>query len=130
MNDLLINIFNRINRAEHLLTQTYTLLKDPKILLAVLENIYLAVNEFIEYKIDEDLSHEQKYIIFKKSYSEDIGFINEIKNLWDIKQNSAVDFEKDGKLHLCSNEFEMKIISYDLMKKYIFKIKKLIEKGL
>lgn len=128
MSDSLNNILVRINQAEHILTQTYPLLKDPKILLAVLENIHLAVNQIIEHKINDNLSHEEKYIIFKRKYSEDVEFVKEIKELWKIKKSSAVDFEKNGNLHLCSDEFDMKIISFDLMKKYIIKTKQLLQK--
>ena len=51
---LLQRINLRLNKADHILNQTYPLLKDPRILLGVLENIYLAINDYITYKIDNE----------------------------------------------------------------------------
>ena len=128
---LLQRINLRLNKAEHILTQTYPLLKDPRILLGVLENINLAINDFITYKLDKEyrtLDEEKKYNIFKNKFNEDIELIKEIKELWQRKKNSPVDFVKNDKLHLCSDEFDMRIISGKDMEKLLNKVKLLIKK--
>lgn len=124
MNDqkLINRIELRLLNAEHILTQTYPLIKDPKILIGVLENIYYAINDIITCMLEErnqNLSDEEKFEIFKIKYSKYTEFVKEIKTLWKNKKECPIEFVKNEKLHLCSNEYEIRIISENEMKRYL-----------
>jgi hypothetical protein len=127
---LIQRIHLRLSNAEHILTQTYPLLKDPKILLAVYENIYCAVNDiitgFLEEK-DYNLTDEEKYDIFKIKYSQHVEFVKEIKTIWKERKESPVEFVKDNKLHICSDDYNIRILSENEMKRFLSKAKYLFE---
>jgi hypothetical protein len=129
--NLIKSIDLRLSNADYILTQTYPLLKDPKILLAVLENINLAINDIISLATKNylnknnsnksNLSFKDDYDLFKRNYSKHIGVVKEIRSLWENRKECTVEFIKNDKLYLCSNDYEIRIISEDEMKKFLSK---------
>ncbi|MFT4304816.1 MAG: hypothetical protein ACMXX8_01880, partial [Candidatus Woesearchaeota archaeon] len=72
---LLQRINQRITITENTLTKTYPLLKEPRILLTVLDNLYLIVNDIITYKIENKyrlLEREKKNEIYKKKFKKNL----------------------------------------------------------
>jgi predicted nuclease of restriction endonuclease-like RecB superfamily len=123
LKEILIQKINvRLLNAEHILTQTYPLLKDPRILLGVLENLYLAVNDIITCSLDEkyhNLDIEKKYDIFKIEHSGYVEVVKEIRKLWLNKKESSVDFVKNDKLYICSDDYYIRTFSENEMKKFL-----------
>jgi hypothetical protein len=135
----------KIHLAEHILTQTYPLLKDPKLLMSVIENIFLSyansIGSLLYYekrfnKINNfDDNFNSKYEIFKKNYikvlnlkQEDINTINEIKDIIIKHKQSACEFTKEDKFIICSDKFNIKTINLNKIKEILLNAKKIIEK--
>ena len=134
-----------IKIADHMLYVTYPLIKDPKLLLAIIDNIFLtytnAMAAILHYErlfkrippFKED-SFEDKFNIFKdkiiKRHNIDKSYLTEIRNIKDIiveHKKSPVEFTKADKFVICSDNYRLKTISINDMKKYINKAKVFIE---
>lgn|SRR3989338_6406182 len=130
--------------ADHMLTQTYPLIKDPKLLLAVIENIFLALtNSMATVLYYERLfkrippfhdNFESKFNLFKMKTAirynisqEYLYLMQEVKDIIIEHRKSPVEFTRENKFVICSSTYNMKTISVDQMKKYIQKTKSFLE---
>lgn len=126
--------------ADHMLNVTYPLVKDPKLLLAVVENLYLTV----EYSISAFLHYERFYrrippfqdtpdsLIttftmrsipthgFPQSY---IALFNELKNVLDAHKNAAVEFTRHEKLVMATESFKLKTLTQETIKETLKHVK-------
>jgi hypothetical protein len=135
----------KILLADHIITQTYPLLKDPKLLLAALENIFLAyTNSMGSLLYYERLfkripsfqeSFESKFRVFLDHCierhdikQEDINTIKEIKDIIVQHRQSPVEFSREDQFVICSNTYNMKTINVDEIKKMIKNSKDFIRK--
>ena len=84
------------------LYQTYKLTQDPKILVLILKRIKT-------YWDKKELSQN-----LKEDYQE-------LKNLIELKDSCDIEFNRNNKRVLCSNEYEIKIIDENLVADYIKK---------
>ncbi|MFH1588942.1 MAG: hypothetical protein ABIB43_00030 [archaeon] len=129
-----------IRVADHMLIMTFPLVKDPKILLAVLENIYQSLTSSMDSLLFYERtfkripafqdSFESKFNVFKdklvpkhsinKEYSE---LIRSIRELLVEHKNSPVEFSRGDRFVICSSNYRMKTITVADMKKYIAKTK-------
>ncbi|MBT7903353.1 hypothetical protein HN587_05810 [Candidatus Woesearchaeota archaeon] len=135
----------KIQVADHMLTQTYPMVKDPKLLLAVLENIFVSTS----YSLDALLffmrdqkeipqfqeSFDSKYNSFKlhlaKKHNfstEEINLILDLKKFVKFHKDSPVEFSRNNKFVICSDKYEMKEISLSEMKQYIKKANAFLKK--
>jgi hypothetical protein len=125
-----------IQVADHILTQTYPLVKDPKLLLAVVDNIFLALSEIINmavyYEREEKNippfhdSFEIKFDIFKMNLAPKYGinpasiaFIADMKTIIEQHKNSPVEFSRKDSFIICDEEYSMTTITTSQMKKFI-----------
>ncbi len=126
--------------ADHMLTTTYPLIQDPKMLLAVVDNISNSLTLLMETILEFDKyykrigyygdSFESKCNIFQQEvaqrYSFDKEFIilmKEIKEVIKSHKSSPVEFSKNGKFVICNENYTIKTISVDELKKNIAKAK-------
>lgn len=89
---LIERINQRLSNAEFILTKTYPLIKDPKMLLGVLENIYYAINDIITCFLEEkyyDLTDDEKYKIFIIKFSKHVEIVKEIKIVWEKRKRKS-----------------------------------------
>ena len=122
--------------ADHILTQTYPLIKDAKLLLAVIENIFLALS----YSMSSLLHHERyikripvfsdnftsKFNLFitkcvpmynfKKDY---ILLIQNIKEILVAHKKSPVEFLRKDRFVICGDNYNLTTISYEQTKNYL-----------
>ncbi len=130
--------------ADHMLSVTYPLVKDPKLLLAVIENIFLAYTNTIGSLLYYERlfkrippfqeNFESKFNMFKetsvlkykidKSYVADI---QDIKNIILAHRKSPVEFARKDRFVICSNNYKLKTISVNEIKKHIDKAKLFIQ---
>ena len=120
----------KLKIAEHLLTTTYVLVKEPKLLMSVVENIYFSfddvISAFIEYEKQFtqlpsfSQSFDSKFDIFKKnivpkySISEDVlKFILSIKVIYDIHQKSQVEFTHKEKFIITDENYNTQSLSFE-----------------
>ena len=129
---------SRIKVADHLLTQTYSMLKDPKLLLVVTEKLYQAqletINAYLEYekqyqraKNPEDIL--QKLSMFEKKakkLSEHALMIRETKQLLETRQQSPIEFKKQDSIVICDSQYNVKKLTESWAKEKLDQTKKLI----
>ncbi len=118
-----------IHIADHILTQTYPLVDEPKILLGVLKYIHKANINIIEYLIKNHPHHnteESKINAFKNhivtKYHINIQYITlieDIKSTLEKHKESPVVFSRKDKFVICSETYKLRTISVNEMKKYI-----------
>lgn len=130
--------------ADHMLTQTYPLVQDKKLLLAVMENIFLALTnamasvlyyERLFKRIPPFLDNfESKFNMFKIKTAVRHNFNPEYLNLMqDVKgivlehRKSTVEFARNDKFIICSDNYRLRTITVQQMKGYISKTKLFIE---
>ncbi|MFP4402769.1 MAG: hypothetical protein ACOC3X_02280 [Nanoarchaeota archaeon] len=126
--------------ADHMINITYKLVNDPKMLLSIthrllntLTNIMTSILLYERHykkipKFNETFDSifnlfkarcERRYNIDK----EYLQIIQEIKNIINEHKKSPIVFSKENKLIICSDDYRLKKISIENIKKYINKIK-------
>lgn len=132
-----------IKVADHMLTQTYPLVKDPKLLLAVMENIFLSLTnsiaailyyERIFKRIPPFMDNfESKFNMFKIKVAgkynftpEDLNFILSVKNIIISHKKSPVEFTRKDVFVICNGNYKMQTISFEEIKKYLSKTKEFV----
>ncbi len=133
----------KISIADHMLTQTYPLVKDVRLLLTVLENVFLALSYSMSSVLHYDRlfkkipvfpdSFEGKFHIFKARcvprYNLDKEYLSLIRDVKDIivaHKKSPVEFVRNDRFIICSENYKMKTISVEELKKIISKSKMFI----
>ncbi len=134
----------KIQIADHILTQTYPLINDSKLLLAVLENIFLALTNSIGSLLYYERlfkkippfqdNFSSKFNMFrakcvsKYNFSrEQIDMVQDIKDIILQHKKSPVEFTRKDSFVICSNNYNMRTISIDKMKDYLSKAKLFIQ---
>ena len=134
----------RIKVADHILNVTYPLLKEPKLLVSVMENLFLALTNsmsallYYERKYKEVPlfadNFDSKFDIFitksAEKYNLDaaqLRMMREIKNILIEHKKSPIEFAKGDKFVICSEDYTIKTITVNDMKNYIGKAKAFIQ---
>lgn len=128
-----------IKVADHILNMTYPLVKDPKLLKVVLNNIYDALYNTIAMLLYYERYHKRippftenydamieicKEVFNKYNISKGyIGFLHKIKEIIDIQKRSEVEFVRKEKVVFASQEYDLNTLSLDEIKDYIDKAK-------
>ncbi|MBI1969910.1 hypothetical protein HYS48_04410 [Candidatus Woesearchaeota archaeon] len=138
-----------IRIADHMLTQTYPLVNDPKLLLSILENVFLSLtnamaallhHERMQKKIPpfqenfESKFHMLQSMVASKhrirGYTispEQLRFIQEIKDAVIAHRKSPMEFVRKDSFIICTDDnYGMKMLSVEAMKQYISKAKQFI----
>lgn len=137
------NAKKKIRIADHMLIMTFPLVKDPKILLAVMENIFSALSDamsslvfyerlFKRVPIFQD-TFDSKFNLFRDRLvqkheinKEYVNLIQEIREILTEHKRSPVEFSRGDRFIICSSNYRMKTISCNDLKKYIAKTKMFI----
>jgi len=131
----------KLKVADHLLSTTYSIVKEPKLLVSVIENLYSA----LEYSISAVLEYEKgletinntgttfesKVEIFRRKVmprreirSDLLDFVSELKATIDKHKRSSVEFAKKEKFVISDNDYNLKTLSLDDVKASLTKTKK------
>ena len=134
----------KVKVADHMLFMTYPLVKDPKLLLSIVENIFAS----LDYGISALLQHERlfkrippfhdtfpsRFEIFKNKmvpkYDLSQGhlkLIRDIKGIISEHKKSPIEFARKDKFVICSPSYSLKTIDINLVKKYIFETKVFVD---
>lgn len=129
--------------ADHMLFMTYPLVKDPKLLLAVTDNVFLALKNsmasilyhdriFKRIPIFQD-NFESMFNMFRyksallnKVDKEYITLIQDIHEIIQEHKKSPVEFSRKDSYIICSKDYEFKTISTNKLKDYLLKTKKFL----
>ncbi len=132
-----------IQIADHMVYVTYNVVDDPKLMLVILENIFLALTNSMSSVLYYDRLYkrvqlfpdtfEPKIELFKEKYlgkqgikEEHIKLIKEVKNLVIEHKKSPIEFRRKGKFVICSKDYEIKTISIEKLKDYLYRGKEFI----
>ena len=133
------------NAAFHLLNVTFPLVKDPKLLMGVLHNVFSSM----EANMDAILSYERELQLvphyrpyFQNKYNafrsksvprnkiplEMVNLMGELKEVLDLHQKSPMEFRRGNKLIICSSNYHLiKTISIKELTYYIQQTKQFID---
>lgn len=134
-----------LQTSDHILTTTYPIVQEPKVLVASLENIFLSVTnvlgailyyERLKKRIPPFHNNfESKFNMFQLRIKElhpytdsDVTFIDELYNLIVFHQNSSVEFSKKSQFVMCSDSYNIQKLNPELIKSFIQKAKLFFEK--
>ena len=134
----------KISLADHMLTMTYPLVHDTKLLLVVLENVFLAMTNAMGSVLHYERlfkrvppftdNFENKFILFKEKcvhkYNIDpkyTGLLREIKDIIVQHRKSPVEFVRKDRFVICTENYKIKTISVDQIKGYIAHAKNFIQ---
>jgi hypothetical protein len=135
-----------LRTADHMISVTYGVVKDPKLLLAILENLNTSLQETMNSIIFYDRlfkriqpfqdTFESRYNMFRlksaRHYtleSEYITTIAEVKEMLDQHKKSPVEFVRNDKFVICNESYRMKTLSIADIKKYIARAKIFIQEA-
>ena len=134
----------KLSLADYMLTQTYPSIKEPKLLVVVLENIFScftnAMAGILHYEktfkrisgFSGDFEHclevfNQNCV---KRYSLAIEYskiMSELKELVSEHKKSPVEFSRKDSFVICSDNYHIKIVTFEHLKKYLAVTKKFVE---
>ena len=134
----------KLKLADHILTMTYPMVKDPRLLLSSIENLFLAFT----YGMSSLLYYERlfkrvppfpdnfasKFEMFRdecsKRYnidSEHLKIIQDIKEIIVSHKKSPMEFSRNDSLIICNGNYRMKTISANMIHNYVQKAKLFIK---
>ena len=133
----------KLHIADHMLTQTYPHINDPRLLLIVAENIFLAatnsMGSLLHYErlfksippfkdtFSSKFSTFKDYYIKKYNF-DDLAFVKDLRDTLIQHRKSPVEFARKGSFIICTRDYGTKIISPDMMKTYLNKAKLFIQR--
>jgi hypothetical protein len=126
----------KLRIADHMLTITYPLVNDPKLLLAVVENInfmidntlsYLLYYERIMKRVPAFLDNfDSKFRIFVEKVApmyeinkEYFPFLQKINHIVVSHYDSPMEFSRKDKFVICSADYELESFDDSDMKRYL-----------
>jgi len=135
----------KLKIADHMLTMTYPFVQDPKLLVAVVENLFLALTNAMGSVLHYERVFKRipgfqdtftsKLAVFQEKcverYNIDKEHVKLMQDLRDIiiaHRESPVEFSKNDKFVICSDDYRMKTISLNDIKEYVKKTKLFIQK--
>ncbi len=126
----------KIRIADHMLTQTYPLIMDPKLLLAVMDNMFIALvngmNSILYYDREYKRvpafveNFENKFRLFRdkcavryKINKEYLELILDVKEIIIAHNKSPIEFARKDSFVICSDKYRMKTIYLERIKKFV-----------
>jgi hypothetical protein len=128
--------------ADHMLGVSYPLLKDPKILVSIANNMLLAV----DYAITSVLEHEKlfkriqnypdsvegKLVLMKQralkgSDNKNFDVINDLVAIAKSHNASSIEFHRQDKFVIASESYELRTLTEKELKDYLVKVRGIVE---
>jgi len=134
-----------LQTADHLLYMTYPIVKEKRLLLKILNEIYLVtlsiVNAILQYeyfykRINLYQNSRENFSVFKNKCaprysitSEQVGKVLEIFNLAEKHKKSPFEFVRNNKVVIMTNALKTDTITIENMKEYILLSKDILRKA-
>ena len=130
--------------ADHMIYMTYTMVKDPKLLVVIMENIFLALTNAMSSVLHYEKffkrlppfpeNFEAKFALFQQNcmskYQIDKSYVSLIRDVKDFvyeHKRSPMEFVRKDRFVICTDNYQMKAISVEQIKKYITLTKSFIQ---
>jgi hypothetical protein len=133
------NAVKHMKVADHILTMTYPLVQDPKLLKVVMKNTFLSLQNTVFmllyyerlYKrippftenLEAILPYLKKTLMRYDISTEYVNFIHEIKEIMQKQTESDVEFIRKEKFVFASKNYDLNVITKKELKDYITKAK-------
>ncbi|MFH1455690.1 MAG: hypothetical protein ABIF40_01950 [archaeon] len=131
---------SKIRSADHLLTMTYPVIQDPKMLAVITQNIYTSMTSGMKallyydrlYKRIGPLSGDfwRLMDVFRrgccKRYQIEDKYCNvivDLKQIMEKRQASTMEFVRKDKFVICSNDYKMSVLNVKKVKEYLLQAK-------
>ena len=123
--------------ADHILTMTYPLVQDPKLLKLVLKNIYLSLQNVMVALLHYERL-QKRSIVIKNDFNylvecvkpylrkhnvstEYVNFLNELNELMKKQEQADVEFIRKEKFVFTGRNYKLNTVTKKEMKDYIIK---------
>lgn len=130
--------------ANHLLTQSYPLFGEPKLLFAVLQNIFLSLTNAITAILNHEFENkniqtfpdtiEAKVDVFKREVApryripiEQLQTIDNVKAIITSYKESSVSFTRKDAFVICEEGYHLRTLTFQDMKALLAKTKTFIQ---
>ena len=130
--------------ADHMLTITHNVVNDPKLLALVLQKVFNSLHSIIGSILDYELYYRripsfsgafpEMFDLFKvrctRRYSLDASYIELVHDVYTtLKQQKegSMSFPRKGSYVICSKDYQMKVLTPELLRKYVEKTKVFIK---
>ncbi len=142
--EMLENAKKSLKVADHMLTITHNIVNDPKLFLIVLQKLYTCHYGIIEALLNYDLynkrippfleSFPEMFTLFKvrmqRRYNLNQEYVLLVQDVYELlkhHKDGHVSFARQGNYVLCSHNYEMKVLSKDLLTGFMQKTKLFIK---
>ena len=142
--ELILESKRKITIADHMLNVSYKLVQDPKILLSITLNLYTAVEKAMTSVLEYERlfkrvpsfteSFDSKFTIFRGKFQqkhsiskENIKLVIELREIHTAHKKSPVEFAKKDKFVIASDDYDLKTLEFDDVKKYMSRAKVFIQ---
>ena len=132
--------FEKLKVADHMLFTTYPLMKDPKLLLAVVENVNACLEYTIAALLHYELAHKRvpsfqetsqsRLELFESNVAPRLRLnnnygklIREVKSLLSAHKKSPVAFAKKDKYVILSPKYDVTAVDVNIVKRHVFEAK-------
>lgn len=133
-----------IKKADYMLTMTYPMLQESKILVSVAKNLYSAMEDALTAILEHEKTFknipgysdnfDSKFIIFRDKIaprysvpSEHARFISDLREIMSAHSKSPMEFSRKDKFVICSDSYEIRTLTQNDLKKMLNKAKVFIE---
>ncbi|MFH1972562.1 MAG: hypothetical protein ABIJ18_03745 [archaeon] len=123
-------------KADHLVYMTYPTIKEVRLLYSAIESINTALLKSLDalllyervYKqigvfpkdLNSKLNIYMDYCVRKHGFDQEIGFlIRALNKIIEAKRNAPIEFARQGKFVICSDDYRMRIIDDKMVKKHL-----------
>ena len=130
----------KIKAADHMLTQTYNSLKDTRILISVLSNVWEGTQSAMEAILFYDRAFKKippfhdnfssKLHLFKNASASIhnlqnfVPFLSQINDIFERHKSSPVEFSRQDSFVICDENFKMRVVTAKDLKKFIDEAKR------
>lgn len=130
----------KLKTADHILTQSYPLVKDTRLLLAVMDNIFLSLTSSMSSLLYQERllktippfhdNFDSKFNMFRSKIvgkygikKEHIDLLQEVNDTILEHRKSPVEFTRKDSFVICSEKYDLKAVSADKISKYLSQAK-------
>ncbi len=128
--------------AQHLHEVTYHILQEPRLLMAVMQNLHQAwINGMDVLWYDAQvkagvtqLSEEKQIRLFEKKFAKkyriDANMLNTMKEIRAIIQQhkgSALEFTRHGRVVICDDAYNLEIVDKERTQRYVQETKRFVD---
>ena len=120
--------------ADHILTMTYPLVQDPKLLKLVMKNMYISIKKTMAALFIYEHPHRSPPDKFDKLVKkimpildkhelsrEYVSFLNNLKNTIHTQRKADVEFIRKNKFVFTNKDYKLNTITNKEMKEYLIK---------